>query len=614
MKPAPRELLEKLAVESGFPGQASKASIEASAQVAEDIIGPWLERHSLKAIGKGSWNGGPFMYVLEACPLNPEHKKTAHAEQLFSGAFSAGCLHASCTLNWPTLRALFSKPDLNLRRSSETPGIASDDWPDPEPLDGELPPVADFYLGLLPASLRPLVEDTAERMQVPLDYPAIVSVLCLAGVTNRRALIQPKSVDTSWTEVANLWGGIVAPPGLMKSPVFAAVTHPLKQMEAVWRAEYETELSDYQQEKEEAELRLAAWRDQFKAAQKAKDKVDPPCRPDNSIAVPVCRRLLTTDATLECLHKILAENPAGITVFRDELTGWLAQLDKPGREGERAFYLSAWNGNTGHTIDRIGRGSIHVPACCVSIMGGIQPARLRTYLADALRDGPANDGLIQRFQLLTYPDPSSSGWRYVDRLPNFAAMQTAERTYRRLIEIDASQPLRLRFAPDAQELFMEWLWRLEIESLRNSELHPALVSHFAKYRKLVPVLALLFELADNVDAETVSLEHIQQAAAFCEYLQSHARRIYSMIVSPEKRAALKLAYHLSSGWKHETGVFSVRDVERNDWSGLTAAEDARKAISILESAGWVRREKMSRGGGRPPETYRINPKIKRGAK
>jgi hypothetical protein len=56
------------------------------------------------------------------------------------------------------------------------------------------------------------------------------------------------------------------------------------------------------------------------------------------------------------------------------------------------------------SIDRIGRGTIHVEACCMSMLGGIQPGRLRSYLVDALQDGPSNDGLIQRFQLLVWPD------------------------------------------------------------------------------------------------------------------------------------------------------------------------------------------------------------------
>ena len=80
-------------------------------------------------------------------------------------------------------------------------------------------------------------------------------------------------------------------------------------------------------------------------------------------------------------------------------------MDRVGREGERGFYLQAWNGDAGYTVDRIGRGSIYVPAVCVSLFGNIQPARLRWYLSQTLEGGPADDGPFQRFQLLVWPDP-----------------------------------------------------------------------------------------------------------------------------------------------------------------------------------------------------------------
>ena len=170
-------------------------------------------------------------------------------------------------------------------------------------------------------------------------------------------------------------------------------------------------------------------------------------------------------------------------------------MDRAGREGERAFCLQAWNGDTGHTIDRISRGTIHVAACCMSMLGGIQPGRLRSYLADALKDGPSNDGLIQRFQLMVWPDTDPK-WTYVDRAPDAASETQASRVFRTLVELDVESPIRFRFAPDAQELFIAWLAELEAE-IRGGELHPALVSHLSKYRKLMPALALLFELADR---------------------------------------------------------------------------------------------------------------------
>ncbi len=481
---------------------------------------------------------------------------------------------------------------------------AFDDWPDPMPLGGELPSVQSFDLRLLPESLRPLVEDTAERMQVCPDFPAVVAVMCLAGATNRRVRIQPKSLDTSWIVVPNLWGGIIAPPGLMKSPVIAAITRPLTRIESDWRNDFESAAVAYEQEQEESELRKAAWREQYKAS--AKSGNNTPARPVESTTKPSKKRLVTQDATFECLHTIMAENPSGIFVIRDELTGWLASLDRQGREGERAFYLSAWNGDTAHTIDRIGRGSVYVEACCVSILGGIQPARLRTYLSEALKDGPANDGLMQRFQVLVYPD-SASNYKYVDRPPKAAAIGQAEQTFRRLVNV-SGDPV-LRFAPDAQELFVEWLTELE-GKVHSDSLHPALASHLAKYRSLVPSLALLFALADG-ETDAVSLAHAQQAAAFCDYLESHAGRIYSMLVSQDRQAASELGRRILRGWRRQEGMFSVREVYQNDWHGLTAPDAVRRALSVLEDAGWVRLTDRKQNTGRPTETYLINPALDR---
>ena len=113
-----------------------------------------------------------------------------------------------------------------------------EEWPEPEKLGEELPPVPPFDAGLLPASLCPMVEDIADRMQVPPDFPAVVAVATLAGLCGRRALMQPKEHDSSWMVVPNLWGGIVADPGMMKTPVIASVTAPARAVEAEWCADY----------------------------------------------------------------------------------------------------------------------------------------------------------------------------------------------------------------------------------------------------------------------------------------------------------------------------------------------------------------------------------------
>lgn len=486
-----------------------------------------------------------------------------------------------------------------------SPSIAAaEGWPEPELLGSELPPVPQFDAGLLPASLRPMVEDVTDRMQTPLDFAAVVSVVTLAALCGRRALMQPKEHDRSWIVTPNLWGGIVAGPGMMKSPLVSIVTEPARALEADWRAKYADALREYKAAQERAKLDSAVWAESYKRAKKKDENV--PAKPRFDLPEPSQRRLIAVDATFESLHQLLAANPAGVFVLRDELSGWLASLERQGRESERAFYLECWSGDTGFTIDRIGRGSIHVEHCCVFLFGGIQPARLRAYLADVLRDGPSNDGLIQRFQLLVWPD-SKSDWEYRDRAPNASAMRAADIVYRRIAGMSAENPLRLKFNPDAQKLFVAWLTDLE-KRLRADDTSPFMLAHLAKYRKLMPALSLLFSLADK-SLEAVALHHAQQAADWCEYLAHHARRVYALRISPERLAALALARKLQKGWKRDSGTFTIRDVYSNDWSGLGTPDEVRAAVRVLEDAGWVRAEPHKPETGRPSEVYAINPRI-----
>jgi putative DNA primase/helicase len=501
--------------------------------------------------------------------------------------------------------------DQYVRRSQAPDGA----WDNPLPLGDDMPAVQPFTLDFLPKSFLPLVKDVSERMQTPMDYAAASVIVALAGCVNRRAVMQPKAEDTSWHVIPNLWGAIIAPPGLMKSPVQQQMTKPLTGIEEIWRANFQQEEEAYELEKERADLRKQAWKEKTKESYKR--KAPEPTPPEQPRKPPLQKRLVLTDATFEKLHEILAENPAGVLVLRDELTGWLATLEKPGREGERAFYLQAWNGDTGYSMDRIGRGSIYVPAVCVSLLGNIQPARLRWYLSDAVAGGPNDDGLFQRFQILVWPDPPRD-WTLIDRPPNSLALAKAEKVFSALANLPADPPVPLRFDCDGQKLFFEWLAELESKVRGECGLHPAIVAHLSKYRSLMPSLAALFELADRAAGDdglagkiTVSVEHAKQAAVLCDYLLLHARRVYACVVSPQCRAARELARHIKAG--DLSNPFKTRDVYLKGWSGLDDAERVRSAIELLEDAAWVRREESpkSQSGGRPTETWRINPKVAR---
>jgi putative DNA primase/helicase len=580
-------------------------------------IGGYLKFHNFEISRTKPWGSQPdgMIYELATCPFDPAHVNGSATFTLAGGMPGFRCHHNGCNgRNIKDVLARYPAP----KRVASNAG-----WGKPEPLHDELPPVPPLSKELLPVSLRQFAADISYRMQVPIDFPAAALILSLAGAVNRRATIQPKANDSGWIVVPNLWGGIVAPPGCLKSPVIQTATRPLNQIQSEWHKEFDIANADYSQVREEDELRHSAWKEDYKKA--TKSGRSGPERPFTYAIEPVLRRVIVNDATFEMLHQIMSENPAGILVVRDELTGWLSQLDRAGREGERAFCLQAWNGDTGHDIDRIGRGTIHVEACCMSLMGGIQPGRLRSYLSDAIKDGPGNDGLMQRFQILVWPDIDPK-WQYVDVCPDPILAAGTEGIFSRLISLDAASPLRFRFSPEAQELFVQWIGELEAK-IRGADLHPALVAHLSKYRSLMPSLALLFELADLACFEgfdglrsatphaVVTLEHAIQAAEWCDYLESHAQRVYSCAVSPQLRGARELLSHIKKKRlrSRDGGFdwFSARDVYTKGWTGLDNPDAVRAAAAVLEDAAWVRSTRSDTGasGGRPSIRYEVNPEI-----
>jgi hypothetical protein len=110
----------------------------------------------------------------------------------------------------------------------------------------------------------------------------------------------------------------------------------------------------------------------------------------------------------------------------------------------------------------------------------------------------------------------------------------------------------------------------------------------------------------------VSPEHAKQAAAWCEYLESHARRVYSCVTTSRMRAARELADKIKHKKVGTSGSFTCRDVYLKGWSALDTPEAVKLAVEVLQEAGWVRELAGEPGpfGGRPANRYAVNPGVR----
>jgi Protein of unknown function (DUF3987) len=452
-----------------------------------------------------------------------------------------------------------------------------------------------FPTEMLPQPFRNFVEDIADGKQVPADFAAIPTLIGAATMIGNEFRMAPLRHD-DWSERACLWGLIVASSGSMKTPSAEEALKPAKKVQTEcmerWKKEHD------------------AWKAQPEAERGPE---------------PVAERLITNDATTEALARLMTDcgnaDPRGLLLYRDELAGWYAGMNKYRAQGgdDRQFFLQCWSGGPSHS-DRV-RETHYVEDCYLNIFGTIQPR----VIDKMFRDGE-QDGLTARFGLAAYPKlPDRVD--FVDRRPDIEARKAVAARLREMRATTACDegesdglftgqgtptiPRVLRFDGDAYVIFEEWS--------RHNRNRPeyrddsSFGVHVAKYPALFARLALVLHFMKHGDkaGRFVSADTAFAVRRLVDlYLEPHARQLYGLIEAhPALPAAKKIAEWIR---RKRIEKFTLRDVRKNEWKEFAKERDTdaiTAALNLLEAKGWLRMTEKPSGvkGGRPTAQAIVNP-------
>ena len=226
--------------------------------------------------------------------------------------------------------------------------------------------VPPFPLDLLPPILGAYVEHQAKTLGADPTGIAVAALTVVSGTLDQRFVLKMRRTG-EWYQPPRLWAMLVGESATKKTPIMTAALKPLR------RIEYEF----WQKQAQD----MAAWEEVEKADRGAKP--------------PLPTRFIINDTTVEAVSEILARQARGLMVVHDELSGFVASLDRYAKGGgaasggDRAFWLTAHNGGP-MAVDRVGKSRM-IENLCVAFLGGTQPGRLRE-LEDLM-----SDGLTQRF-------------------------------------------------------------------------------------------------------------------------------------------------------------------------------------------------------------------------
>jgi hypothetical protein len=303
------------------------------------------------------------------------------------------------------------------------------------------------------------------------------------------------------------------------------------------------------------------------------------------------KRTYADDTTVESLVGILEDNPRGVLIYKDELTGWVRSHDQykaGGKGADRQHWLSVWS-NQAIVVDRKSRQGdpTYVERPWVSLVGGIQPAMLPEL------GGSMEDGLLDRF-LFAFPKHSHTDLsdseigadteaQYADLYDKLSSL--------RMVEDETGQeaPNVVPMSREARRLFKEIHDEIGRETLEPG-FPLRLQGVWAKMRGYLARISLVLALCRSVEQnepEEVEEQDVKNATRIVAYFKAHARRVYGKLRATTSEDLLT----------SEIGEF-LHDHD-GEWSGsateLYEELEEREAQGLPENADWLSRVVLAIG-------------------
>lgn len=364
-----------------------------------------------------------------------------------------------------------------------------------------------FPIDVFPKEIQFYLTECATKLDSNVDFMS-VSMLWLISVCIGNSI--EVEVKRGWIENAVLWVAVVGKAGIGKTPSINNVIFPLMKSNS-------KEIKRYIQDAEKF--------NHYQSLSK-KEKEDYP-----EVFEPKKTQFIANDITLEALVELHQESDNSVGVFKDELAGWLKDMNKYRAGSDLEFWLSCWSGKS-VSMNRRSVKSTFVEKPFIPVLGGIQPSIFNSFSTDENKE----NGFMDRM-LLSFPDAIVEHYNdseleydtikwYGENITKF--YQGIKSLIKRNEDGDII-PIRSKFTPEAKK---EWIriFNKITTSQNNEDENEYLKSMYPKQKSYIPRFALLLNsfqsfFDDVTPSDQITVDSILKAEKISDYFVSNARKI-----------------------------------------------------------------------------------------
>ena len=372
-----------------------------------------------------------------------------------------------------------------------SPKITEVDYPQDD-ITPEIKDIPNFPIEVFPEGVQKYITALNEALNYSPDFLALSAMFTISICNGNKTKLRVKN---GWVAPSVFWFAIVGEPGTMKSHPVGMMISPINQIDRDSKAVYDEQMDEW-------------------------NKIDKDRKPRK----PRFKQMLISDYTLEALHDVHDFNKRGIGLYKDELVGFLNDMNKYRKGSDEQFWLESFN-NKSYVVNRVTKEPIFIEDININIIGTIQPLTLNQVVKDFTGNGLVDRFLYSRAESKIYPmSRLDVNNEWIDWWK--ARVIEASRYYR---YTDKNDTQIIEISDEAMDLLYEC--DKALIDMQNSEgITLNMKGYLNKMKTYLPRFALLMSIFDCVFegmSSNVDRTHMEKAWKIITYFIESAKSVFN---------------------------------------------------------------------------------------
>jgi hypothetical protein len=347
-----------------------------------------------------------------------------------------------------------------------------------------------FPIDVFPKFLQDYIMELKRTLNFHPDFSAAAAMYAISTMNGNKFKLRVKN---GWEAQTIFWFACVGYPGTIKTHPVKTMINPLYDIDRMSKKQYDSDMEHW----------------------------DPEAKPKKP--KPKFKQLLISDYTIEALHAIHDYNKRGIGLYKDELVGFLNDMNKYRKGSDEQFWLESFNNGT-YTVNRATKEPLMIENICINIIGTIQHDVLNKIINEY-----KGNGLIDRF-LFTASENHVYPLNNEEMDMAFGEYWTkiVQKMNRDWLYFDRETTEIIKMTPEAFAVYQQ-IDQDYVNLQMSDEIGQEQKNYLSKMKTYVPRFALLLAVMESVFENSyiiVNDSHMINAGRIGQYFIKTAKSVF----------------------------------------------------------------------------------------